>query len=128
MSCTEITVALISISICHPAASPGGLPGRWVGAVQWGGEVRAVRAEFVRGPAGVTGLIHVEGKGDLPLVEADESRNHVHLEAPGFIFLGSFQDDAITGLMLHAGQRLPFELHRTVYVQGKARGRSATGA
>jgi hypothetical protein len=113
MSCIELTVVLLSISVCHPDASPRRLPGRWVGAWESGGELKLMRAEFVRGHWGWTGALHLEGAGDLPLLLAAESRKYVYLQTrDDFAFAGVFRDGAIVGRVLHAGQHFPFELHQ----------------
>jgi hypothetical protein len=118
MSCFELTVLWISISICRPEALPQRLPGAWVGTVESGGELKPLRAELVRGRSGLTGVLHLQGAGDLRLLRAGESSSRVCLETgtggDEFVFVGVFREGSIVGHVEHAGERWPFELHRTL--------------
>ena len=70
MNCIHLTVALLSLSVCHPEAPPQRLRGVWVGTLEVGGDLKFIRAEF---HSGVKGTLHLEGGGDLTLVHASES-------------------------------------------------------
>ena len=121
MGCIElILAALLSISICHPAPSYRRLPGRWVGTIESRGELKAVSAEFVRGDSGLTGALHVEGEGDLPLLRAGESRSRAWLEAGELVFVGAISEGAIVGSVLRGGEQTPFELHRAAAAEATA--------
>ena len=117
MSCIEITVFWLAISVCRPEAAPRRLPGAWVGTVESHGERKLLRAEFVRRRSGLTGTLHLDGAGDLSLRRAGESSSRVLLEtgtAGGdeVVFVGVFRRDSIVGRVDQAGEKLPFELHR----------------
>ena len=114
MSCIEITLVLLSISICRPDTSIRRLPGAWVGTLESRGELKVIRAEFVRGRSGLTGAVHLEGEGELALLRAVESGSGVYLETrdDDFVFVGSFREDSIAGRVHHAGEQFPFELRR----------------
>jgi len=117
MNCVQITVALLSISVCHHEPSPQRLPGLWVGTLESGSELTVMRAEFFLGRSGLSGALHLEGAGDLTVLRAGENRSHVYLVTGSgddeFVFVGVFREGAIVGRVLHAGVQLPFELHRT---------------
>jgi hypothetical protein len=117
MSCFEITVLWLSISVCRPDVLPQRLPGAWVGAVESGGERKPLRAALVRGRSGLTGVLRLEGAGDLRLLRAGESSSRVFLETGArgdeFVFVGVFREGSIVGHVDHAGEQWPFELHRT---------------
>jgi hypothetical protein len=105
MGCIEITVLVLSISICRPDVSPRRLPGRWVGALG----SKALRAEL--GP-GLNGAVHIEGTGELTVVRAGESSRRVYLETDGLVFVGVLRNRSIVGRVYRGAEELPFELHR----------------
>lgn len=122
MSCVEITVLWLAISVCRPEASPQRLPGAWVGAVESNGELKLLRAELVRGRSGLTGVLHLEGAGDFSLRRAGESSSRVCLETGTergneLVLVGVFRGDSIVGRVDHAGEELRFELHRAAGAQ-----------
>lgn len=117
MNCIHLTVAFLSLSICHPEAPPQRLRGVWVGTLEVGGDLKFIRAEF---HSGVKGTLHLEGAGDLTLVRASESSSHAYFEMrrgnDEFVFVGAFREGSITGSVHHAGQQLPFALYRTLEI------------
>jgi len=92
MNCIYLTVAFLSLSICHPEAPPQRLRGVWVGTLEVGGDLKFIRAEF---HSGVKGTLHLGGAGDLTLVRAGESSSHAYFEMrrghDEFVFVGAFQ-------------------------------------
>jgi len=117
MNCTLLTVAFLSISVCHPDAPTQRLRGVWVGTLEVGGDLRFIRAEF---HSGMKGTLHLEGAGDLTLVRKSESSNHAYFEMrrghDEFVFVGTFRVGSITGSVHHAGQQFPFALYRTLEI------------
>jgi hypothetical protein len=115
MSCIEIGVLWLSVSLCHPDPAYQRLPGVWVGTLESGAGLKLMRAEFVRGRSGLTGVVHLEGTGDLTLLRAGESSRRVYLQtgtgADEFVFVGGFREGSIVGRADHAGKHSRFELH-----------------
>jgi len=119
MSCIEIGVLLLSISVCRPDASPRRLHGTWVGTL---GQ-KVLRAEFTRG------ALYVEGAGELTVLRAGESSSRAYLEAgDDFVLVGAFQGDTMVGNAYRAGEELPFELHREAHISPPRAHRSGTAA
>jgi hypothetical protein len=117
MNCTYLTVAFLSLSICHPEAPPQRLRGVWVGTLEVGGDLKFIRVEF---RSGVKGTLHLEGAGDLTLVRAGESSSHAYFEMrrglDEFVFVGAFQKGSFTGSVHHAGQQFHFALYRSLEI------------
>jgi len=117
MNCIYVTVAFLSLSICHPEAPPQRLRGVWVGTLEVGGDLKFIRVEF---QSGVKGTLHLEGAGDLTLVRAGESSSQAYFEMrrghDEFVFVGAFQKGSFTGSVHHAGQQFPFALYRTLEI------------
>ncbi|MCA1828504.1 MAG: hypothetical protein LC689_16390 [Myxococcales bacterium] len=121
MGCIEITVVVLSISICRPQARPQQLPGRWVGAL----ESRVLRAELTPGPTGLTGVLRLEGGRDLMVVRAGESSSRVYLETDELVFVGVLRSGSIVGRVYRGSEELSFELHRDEMTTDPPRGRSS---
>jgi hypothetical protein len=117
MHCIHFAVVFLSLSFCHQEAPPERLPGVWVGTLDSGEDLQFIRAEFVRARSGATGTLHLAGTGDLTLVKASESDGYVCFVIrrgdDEFVFVGVFLEESIIGRVLHGGEQVPFELHRT---------------
>ena len=120
MNCIHLTVALLSLSVCHPEAPPQRLRGVWVGTLEVGGDLKFIRAEF---HSGVRGTLHLEDAGDLTLVKASESDGYICFVMrrgdDEFVFAGILDGESITGRVLHGGEQVPFELHRTLEIEAR---------
>jgi len=120
MSCVHLTLVFLSLSACHREATTRRLQGVWVGTLEAGGDLKFIRAEFVRAGSGATGVLHVAGGGDLTLVRAGESDEYVCFEMrrgdDEFVFVGAFREGSIVGRVHHAGEQVPFDLHRTLEI------------
>jgi hypothetical protein len=107
MTCVQLTVLVVSFSICRPAAPR--LRGEWVGTMEDGGGIAFVRARFDGGE----GVLHVGGRGRFTLARAAESGDRVAFEmrhgSKELLFVGVFSGDSITGT---AGASRRLKLHR----------------
>jgi hypothetical protein len=126
MNCIHLVVAFLSLSACHREAPPERLQGPWVGTLEMGGDLEFIRAEFARGRSGMKGALHLAGAGDLILVRASESDSHAYFEMrrgdDEFVFVGAFHEGSIVGRVHHAGEQMPFELHRTLRIDPRLLG------
>ncbi|HYS07771.1 MAG TPA: hypothetical protein VEP66_03465 [Myxococcales bacterium] len=123
MHCIHLALAFLSLSFCHQEATPVRLPGVWVGMLEAGGDLQFIRAEFVRGRSRTTGTLHLAGTGDLTLVKASESDGYICFVMrrgdDEFVFAGILDGESITGRVLHGGEQVPFELHRTLEIEAR---------
>jgi hypothetical protein len=123
MHCIHLALTFLSLSFCHREATPVRLPGVWVGTLDAGADLQFIRAEFVRGRSRATGTLHLAGRGDLTLIKASETDGYVcFVMSRGddeFVFAGRLDEESITGRVLHDGEQVPFELHRTLQIEAR---------
>lgn len=106
--------AVVALSACQRGETSERVEGRWVGT--FGDDFQFIRGEFASTWKGQSGSLHLQGIGELTLVESRQIGDEILLKlrsgGEDVVFAAHLSRDAMSGYIDWPPGRTKFQLHR----------------